>query len=372
MQMQDSNTNKMADSEKNYLAATSNDQSSNIVINENAGLSAGMTSDAKPAGPLGDEDIGYSPHNSANIEQVDPQTFVQRMSAGAKEAQEQLDAKFAQTHSHLNDFLGSQGANISEMVEPALKNANMSSITNDFMNAERRDLMSDDAFGDPYFTSNYNKLKEPTATIEQLSEPSKLSATINKNIDLDDANYEKIENANHYDKDYNDQYNDVKESPSISYNPSPTHKHPVTDALKEQENDKFISSEDLLGDYKDTVKSTVLNTGERSYGGFIENSGSIVTDLDADQPSDNREAKVASLHSGSFTKTTTSNDNNTAVTNKSPGVCLGAKTWPGNNKAASQQPQIISVEDIFYKYGLGESNFIYLKLINFKNLLFPQ
>lgn len=355
-QMQESNTNKVADKENTYLANAGDDQKDSIVINENAGISGGLPLDAKQTTPMDDEDFGYLPHNSANIEQVDPQTFVQRMSAGAKEAQEQLDAKFAQTHSHLNDFLGNQGGSISSMVEPALKHNNMAGLTNDFMNSERRDLMGDDGFGEAYFTSNYKKLKEPTTTTGPISEPSNLSEAMNKNNDFDENNYGNIDNGNHYGNDYNEQENNVKDSPSISYNPSPTHKHPVTDALKEQENDKFISSEDLLVDYKDTVQATVPSTLERSYGGFIEASASLVTDLDADQPSEPRDsqselAKAAAQSSGSLSKAIPSNNNNIAVANKSPGVSAGS-----NNglMAASQQPQIISVEDIFYKYGLGE------------------
>lgn len=366
MSMQDnqSKINKMADNDGLFMATGSDDQKPSMTMNENAGIPL----DGKTTGAVAGEDFGYMPQNTSSFGQVDPQAFVQRMSAGAKEAQEQLDAKFAQTSNDLNDFLGSQGGGMSG---PVLKDRNVTGLTNDFMNAERYNLLSDDNVGATYSNSHYDKLKEDFVATDLISGapmlvPSSLSATINETVDPEDTNYENSEVRTQYDSEDNEQAYNAQDSPSVSYNPSPTHKHAVTDALKEQENDKFISSEDLLGDYKESVKPPVASTAERSYGGFIESTPSLITDLDADQPLEHRDiqnnaAKPEVAASSPAAKPTTSSNSNISVTNKAPAACMGAaglSAWPGSGSgimgASQHQPQIISVEDIFYKYGLGK------------------
>lgn len=346
-----------------------------------------------------------------DIDPLDPQAFVQRMSAGAKEAQEQLDAKFSKNTSDLEDFLGQSTNNAKQGV---------ASLTNDFMNAERGFMASagdaakdiekkaaqavDDIFG--HFAGSGDNTFKPSAPVDGVA-----TTANNQFTEFDDDDDETTTAtpamttfgktaatgvvASNKDSD--------NDSPSISYNPSPAKKLPATDALKEQDNEKFISSEDLLGDFKD--ERTATPDSQASANNFsaplVKLQENKTTDLDADDfdddfvqaeiPKQPEPAMVATppvvepqptvaarpapvmipepvkeqpAPVKETKKETPPPTPVSVVTPAAPAPAPAPATAPVATKpsapkpssvTAAQQPNIVSVEDIFYKYGLGKS-----------------
>ncbi|KAL9929091.1 reticulon isoform 2-T2 [Glossina fuscipes fuscipes] len=314
-------------------------------------------------------DIGDQ--KDSDFEHIDAQAFVQRMSAGAKEAQEQLDAKFSQAKNDYDDFLGQNTQKIKQGV---------ASATSDFMNAERGfvgDILtkaekkaSETAgdilniarhlgSGDANFINQVAPVNSTTQNLigdNNLTSSGKTSSTVTGNA-----------NVNKKDSD--------TESPSISHNPSPAKKLPVTDALKEQDNEKFISSEDLLSDFKEDSQLSGKTSSQKQTD-VVKN----VIDLDTDDDDDFVQAEIPKMSEDLRPVTTTKIEPSVpakpiktevepikpkpaVIENKKPLVphapIVATKptttTVTVKKTLSSQQPQIISVEDIFYKYGLVES-----------------
>ena len=332
-----------------------------------------------------------------DFEHVDPQTFVQRMSAGAKEAQEQLDAKFSQTKDEVEDFFGQTNQNVKQGV---------AGVTHDFMNAERG-LMEgaadkakeiekkaaqavDDFFGS-HLGGGDGKYDAPLAPLTETVQ----SANNNINNFMDDINapmttFGKTSTqaptpaaptAPPASKDSDN------ESSSISYNPSPVKKIPATDALKEQDNEKFISSEDLLGDFKEERTSTPDSqaSAKVTTQPKAPQTQQHVPTTDLDNEDDDEDFVQAEIPAK---KETDQQIAAPVVEPPTPVVIPVAKpapvqpepvktqppiqetkketptpaivdTKPKASKTVNsqQQPNIVSVEDIFYKYGLGKCSF---------------
>ncbi|XP_037883585.1 reticulon-1-B isoform X2 [Glossina fuscipes] len=314
-------------------------------------------------------DIGDQ--KDSDFEHIDAQAFVQRMSAGAKEAQEQLDAKFSQAKNDYDDFLGQNTQKIKQGV---------ASATSDFMNAERGfvgdiltkaekkasetagdilNIASHLGSGDANFINQVASVNSTTQNLigdNNLTSSGKTSSTVTGNA-----------NVNKKDSD--------TESPSISHNPSPAKKLPVTDALKEQDNEKFISSEDLLSDFKEDSQLSGKTSSQKQTD-VVKN----VIDLDTDDDDDFVQAEIPKMSEDLRPVTTTKIEPSVpakpiktevepikpkpaVIENKKPlgphAPIVATKptttTVTVKKTLSSQQPQIISVEDIFYKYGLVES-----------------
>ncbi|XP_037823585.1 reticulon-1-like isoform X2 [Lucilia sericata] len=330
-----------------------------------------------------------------DFEHVDPQTFVQRMSAGAKEAQEQLDAKFSQSKDELEDFFG-QTSNAAKQ--------GVAAATNDFMNAERgfmnaagdkaKDIEKkaaqavDDLFGshlgsgDSKFeasapladnvqsaNNNFNNFMDDNAPMTTFGKTSTAAAAVSKDSDND--------------------------SPSISYNPSPVKKIPATDALKEQDNEKFISSEDLLGDFKEERTATPDSQASAKLPTQMKAAVTNLPTTDLDVEDDDEDFVQAEIPTKPVEQKTAAapiqEPTPVPVAKPAPIVPEPVKTQPPPSPATqapvvpetktetptpvvvdtkpktsstvtttktstnAQQPNIVSVEDIFYKYGLVES-----------------
>ncbi|KAL9926197.1 reticulon isoform 1-T1 [Glossina fuscipes fuscipes] len=311
-------------------------------------------------------DIGDQ--KDSDFEHIDAQAFVQRMSAGAKEAQEQLDAKFSQAKNDYDDFLGQNTQKIKQGV---------ASATSDFMNAERGfvgdiltkaekkasetagdilNIASHLGSGDANFINQVAPVNSTTQNLigdNNLTSSGKTSSTVTGNA-----------NVNKKDSD--------TESPSISHNPSPAKKLPVTDALKEQDNEKFISSEDLLSDFKEDSQLSGKTSSQKQTD-VVKN----VIDLDTDDDDDFVQAEIPKMSEDLRPVTTTKIEPSVpakpiktevepikpkpaVIENKKPlgphAPIVATKptttTVTVKKTLSSQQPQIISVEDIFYKYGL--------------------
>lgn len=333
----------------------------------------------------------------SDFEHVDPQTFVQRMPAGAKEAQEQLDAKFSQSKDELEDFFGQTSDSVKQGVAAA---------TSDFMNAERGLMSSagdkakeiekkaaqavDDLFGSHLAGNGDGKFEAPLAPLDNVP-------TANNNLDdfMDDNNpltsfgKTSTSSTNNANKDSDN------DSPSISYNPSPVKKIPATDALKEQDNEKFISSEDLLGDFKeertatpDSQASAKLPASQTKPAASAPAVPTTDLDLD-DDDEDFVQAEIPTSKPEEKIAAPVVEPVSVPVAKPAPVVPEPAKTQPPvvpepkkettptapvvtetKPKAATtptttttkvtnaQHPSIVSVEDIFYKYGLGKSKFL--------------
>uniref|UniRef100_A0A1I8NVZ8 Reticulon-like protein n=1 Tax=Stomoxys calcitrans TaxID=35570 RepID=A0A1I8NVZ8_STOCA len=338
--------------------------------------------------------LGGGGQKALDADPLDPQAFVQRMSAGAKEAQEQLDAKFSKNTNDLEDFLG-QGVNSAKQ--------GVASTTIDFMNAERgfkagagdaaKDFEKkasqavDDIFG--HFSSSDNNFK-PTAPIEGVA-----TSAFNQFDDFDDdepapamttfgktATTTASAVASNKDSD--------NDSPSISCNPSPAKKLPATDALKEQDNEKFISSEDLLGDFKDERTATPDSQASAA-NNFTTPLAKLqdpkTTDLDADDfdddfvqaeiPKPAEEHKFAAAapphiepaaavakpapfipepvkeqQPAAAVKETKKETPAAPAPTPAPAPVMKPSAPKPATTITTQQPNIVSVEDIFYKYGL--------------------
>lgn len=318
----------------------------------------------------------YFANEQKNIDFGDPQAFVQRMSAGAKEAQEQLDAKFAQKTDDFGEILSQAGKSAKQ---------GLSDLTTDFMNAERG------IFGEaplaPFATPAASApavastpAPVPAAVPAPIAAPKPVeedllgsfSSQPTTTVPLQPFEPSAPSKTNYYDDDSDDDFvskpsavpaaaaplapapataqsavvankDSDTDSPSVSYTPSPA-KKPITDALKEQDNEKFISSEDLLSDFKEERTATPPVAAKVAVAPPAKAADSkLITDLDDDEPV----AKPAVAP---------------VVPKAEPVKPAAPKVEPP--KAATQpkpqqekqqpQPKIVSVEEIFYKYGLGK------------------
>ncbi|XP_030383529.1 reticulon-1 isoform X2 [Scaptodrosophila lebanonensis] len=310
----------------------------------------------------------YFANEQKNLDFGDPQAFVQRMSAGAKEAQEQLDAKFAQKTSELDDFLGQAGKGVKQGV---------SDLTSDFMNAERS------FFGGvapaPAPNSAVAPVPPPDDDVEDLlgsfsdkptsqqPEPAQFapSAPAKSNfygVDdiLNKSTPPPATTAAAVAPIVGNKDSDT-DSPSVSYTPSPA-KKPVTDALKEQDNEQFISSEDLLSDFKEERTATPPFTAPLQPMSKVATSSAaaVVTDLDDDDnfeptftPKSEPAKPVAApvVPPPQVPKVEPPKAKPTTAAPPPP----PQKQQSQQPKSPQPQPNIVSVEEIFYKYGLVES-----------------
>ncbi|XP_036230968.1 reticulon-2 isoform X2 [Bactrocera oleae] len=371
------------------------------------------------------DDNSHTEHYFANeqkgidFEQVDPQAFVQRMSAGAKEAQEQLDAKFAQHD--FDDFLTNASKDLHSFGSQLQHDTKQG--VHDFMNAERG-LFS--GAGD--INKQTVEVSAPTAVPVTPNKPAEdaVKEADLLNFSVGDA-AEKHAPLQPFEEDFEIHfaptapasttttlYDDDLEigksfnsasvsnkdsdtdSPSLSCNPSPAKKNPVTAALKEQDNDKFISSEDLLGDFKDERTSTPdfqVKPKVTKPAAEVETATASVpiTDLDAEEEatsllSQPKHSQIEEIKEADNTNKATSSATlpvasataaaapkpaavsepfaakplaSTTTYNKDTTEVVKPKTAPPvppkESKPSHQhldQPKIVSVEEIFYKYGL--------------------
>ncbi|XP_043662798.1 reticulon-1 isoform X3 [Drosophila teissieri] len=208
----------------------------------------------------------YFANEQKNMDFGDPQEFVQRLSAGAKDAKLDLDAKFAQKTDDFEDFLRDAGKEVKQGI---------SGLTNDFMNAER-------GFSSPLAPFSETVAQAPVIPAQAPAVPA--PAPVEEDLlgsfsDQPSAPLQAFQptapsTANFYDDEEDDflgkpttaapaapaapvtKFNEDSdtESPSVSCTPSPA-KKPIVDALKDQDNEKFISSEDLVSDFKEEPRS---------------------------------------------------------------------------------------------------------------------
>lgn len=323
----------------------------------------------------------YFANEQKNIDFGDPQAFVQRMSAGAKEAQEQLDAKFAQKTDDFGGILSQAGKSAKQ---------GLSDLTTDFMNAERA------IFGEaplapftapaaatvpvvaptPAPVPVVAPTPAPAAAPAPIAAPKPVEEDLlgsfrsqpTATVPLQPFEPSAPSKTNYYDDDSDDDFvskpsvvpaaaaplvpapataqsavvankDSDTDSPSVSYTPSPA-KKPITDALKEQDNEKFISSEDLLSDFKEERTATPPLAAKVAPPKAA--ASKLVTDLDDDEPV----AKPAVVP---------------VVAKPEPVKPVAPKVEPpkatppqAQQQKQQPQPKIVSVEEIFYKYGLGK------------------
>lgn len=323
----------------------------------------------------------YFANEQKNIDFGDPQAFVQRMSAGAKEAQEQLDAKFAQKTDDFGGILSQAGKSAKQ---------GLSDLTTDFMNAERG------IFGEaplapftapaaatvpvvaptPAPVPVVAPTPAPAAAPAPIAAPKPVEEDLlgsfrsqpTATVPLQPFEPSAPSKTNYYDDDSDDDFvskptvvpaaaaplvpapataqsavvankDSDTDSPSVSYTPSPA-KKPITDALKEQDNEKFISSEDLLSDFKEERTATPPVAAKVTPPKAA--ASKLVTDLDDDEPV----AKPAVVP---------------VVAKPEPVKPVAPKVEPpkatppqAQQQKQQPQPKIVSVEEIFYKYGLGK------------------
>ncbi|KAH8377280.1 hypothetical protein KR093_004645 [Drosophila rubida] len=364
----------------------------------NAGSAANVSSDGAQ------DDNAHTEHYFANEQKKvdfglgDPQAFVQRMSAGAKEAQEQLDAKFAAaqqtTVDDFSDFLSQAGKSAKQGI---------SDLTTDFMNMERG------YFGDasapatapvpaPDPATATAPVTEPVPVVVPVTAavptaapvpaPAAAAATVPVPAAIPEPQqdllggfsqpeaavplqpFEPSAPANSQFYDYDDDDDDLSasavpvavpapvsvpvaaaaaaavaiaankdsdtDSPSVSYTTSPA-KKPITDALKEQDNEKFISSEDLLSDFKEEPRIATPPVA------VAAKAAALITDLDDDEVVAKPTVAIPSPVAAKAEP-------------KVEPVKSVPKVEPPKVKTPAadqqQQPKIVSVEEIFYKYGL--------------------
>ncbi|XP_018789595.1 PREDICTED: reticulon-1-B isoform X2 [Bactrocera latifrons] len=377
------------------------------------------------------DDNSHTEHYFANeqkdidFEHVDPQAFVQRMSAGAKEAQEQLDAKFAQHTNDFDDFLTNASKDLHSFGSQLQQDTKQG--VHDFMNAERGlfsgagdinkqtvevsapttvpvisnkpaehavkegDLLNFSVGDAAEKHAPLQPFEEDFETHFAPTAPAAPAPTVTTLYDDDLAIGKPSNSASASNKDSD------TDSPSLSCNPSPAKKNPVTAALKEQDNDKFISSEDLLGDFKDERTATpdfqVRPEVTKPAVQVKTTPGSVpITDLDAEEESTSlfsqpkhsqvEEIKETGNSSTKFSATlpvasataaaapkpaavsepiaakplapTTSNKDTTEIVKPKTAPPVPPKESKPSHQQLDQ-PKIVSVEEIFYKYGLVES-----------------
>ncbi|KRG02641.1 reticulon-1 isoform X1 [Drosophila mojavensis] len=307
----------------------------------------------------------YFANEQKNLDFGDPQAFVQRMSAGAKEAQEQLDAKFAQKADDFGDFLKQGVKDVKQ---------NVGELTSDFMNVERG------MFGDA------NKVAPPSAPAAASAPVAAAAAPVKPVHDQEEdlLGFKPVTSAplqpfeptapSAHDQFYDDDDDDFlikptpaaapvapvapapaptpavankdsdTDSPSVSYTPSPA-KKPIADALKEQDNEKFISSEDLLSDFKDVAATAAVPAPAAVP--IPSSTPALITDLD----DDDFVAKPAAKVEPPKVVPPKVEPPKVVPPKVEPAKPEPAKQQPPQ-KQQQQQPKIVSVEEIFYKYGL--------------------
>ncbi|XP_016973229.1 reticulon-1 isoform X2 [Drosophila rhopaloa] len=333
----------------------------------------------------------YFANEQKNLDFGDPQAFGQRVSAGAKDAQKQLDSKFAQEVDDFEGFLSDAGKEIKQGI---------SGLTTDFMNAERGFAAPLAQFAEapaPVAVAPTPVVPAPVAPTSAPAVPAPVPVEddlLGSFSDQPSAPLQAFQptapsKANFYDDEEDDflgkppssatpaapltnanQDSDT-ESPSVSYTPSPA-KKPIVDALKEQDNEKFISSEDLLSDFKEEPRTAVTAAPIPAPTPIVAApvapvakpppvpvavpvTTALVTDLDDEEvvfkPSVQEAPKAP------------------APAPKAPALAPEPKPEPPKPKeeppkpkavpvpaeSSPPQPKIVSVEEIFYKYGLVES-----------------
>ncbi|XP_068141744.1 reticulon-1 isoform X2 [Drosophila tropicalis] len=342
-------------------------------------LSAGDIVNAGNVSSGAQDDNAHTEHYFANeqknLDFSDPQAFVQRMSAGAKEAQEQLDAKFSQKTEEIDDFLKEAGQSVKQ---------NISDLTHDFMNAERGifgAVASPPGPVHPVDAPPAPPVAAPTVAPSVAAPPVAAPAIVApvQEADLLGSFSEKPSTAplqpfeatapsksNFYDDEYDDDDYLAKpapaavskpsnkdsdtESPSVSCTPSPA-KKPIADALKEQDNEKFISSEDLLSDFKEEraplppVKITA--PPPVSVAAVPIPAAALITDLDADD-----DFKPAKVEPKVEPPKPIVEPPKPKVEPAKPPKAVPVTLAASENQ---NQPKIVSVEELFYKLGLVES-----------------
>ncbi|XP_023177248.2 reticulon-1 isoform X2 [Drosophila hydei] len=325
----------------------------------------------------------YFANEQKNLDFGDPQAFVQRMSAGAKEAQEQLDAKFAQKADDFGDFLKESAKEVKQ---------NIGELTSDFMNVERG------MFGDA------SKAAAPSAAapaVAHAAAPVPVAAAVPaakpvQDQEADLLGFKPMNSAplqpfeptapTAHDQFYDDDDDDFlikptpaaavvapaapavantesdTDSPSVSYTPSPA-KKPIADALKEQDNEKFISSEDLLSDFKDVPASAAVPAPAAVPFPSSTPAPALITDLDDDEFVVKPASKVEPAKVEPPKVEPPKVEPPKVVPPKvEPPKVEPVKPEPAKQpqppkqqQQQQQHPKIVSVEEIFYKYGLVES-----------------
>ncbi|KAM8716011.1 hypothetical protein ACLKA7_002972 [Drosophila subpalustris] len=314
----------------------------------------------------------YFANEQKNVDFGDPQAFVQRMSAGAKEAQEQLDAKFAQKTDDFGDFLSQAGKSAKQGI---------SDMTTDFMNMERG-LFGDAPAPAPAAVAAPVPVAAPVATpapskhVEKEEQEEDLLGSFSKpstTAPLQPFEPTAPANSHFYDDEIYDDDDELlskptltasvvppqavsvpapapapvvankdsdTDSPSVSYTPSPA-KKPITDALKEQDNEKFISSEDLLSDFKEERTATPpVAVRAAAPAAPTSAPAPVVTDLDDDEVEIKPTVTITSIPKVEPVK---------PVSKVEPPKAMAPAQ---KQQQQQQQPKIVSVEEIFYKYGL--------------------
>ncbi|KQS70147.1 reticulon-1 isoform X2 [Drosophila erecta] len=223
----------------------------------------------------------YFANEQKNLDFGDPQEIVQRISGGAKDAKLDLDAKFAEKTDDFEDFLRDAGKEVKQGI---------SGLTTDFMNAERGFSSPLAPFSETVAQAPAIPVQAPAHVVPDPVAPASVAPTpavpapveedlLGSFSDQPSAPLQAFQptapsTANFYDDEEDDflgkpatsapaepaapvtkanQDSDT-ESPSVSYTPSPA-KKPIVDALKDQDNEKFISSEDLVSDFKEEPRS---------------------------------------------------------------------------------------------------------------------
>ncbi|XP_016995894.2 reticulon-1 isoform X2 [Drosophila takahashii] len=315
----------------------------------------------------------YFANEQKNLDFGEPQEFVQHLSSGAKE----LDTKISQKADDFEDFLRDAGKEVKQGI---------SGLTTDFMNAERgfaaplapfseapaapaapvRPAVPPPAVPAPAAPAPVEEdllgsfSDQPTAPLQafQPTAPSKA------NFYDDDDDEEEKEDEDFLGKPiaaapaapaaapltHANQDSDT-ESPSVSYTPSPA-KKPIVDALKEQDNEKFISSEDLLSDFKEAAAPAPISIPTPAAVApppvvakspvvpvAVPVTTALVTDLDDEEV----------VFKPSVQETTKPEPPKLKEEPPKP------KAVPVPSSSSPPQPKIVSVEEIFYKYGLVES-----------------
>ncbi|XP_052853204.1 reticulon-1 isoform X2 [Drosophila gunungcola] len=343
----------------------------------------------------------YFANEQKNLDFGDPQAFVQRISAGVKEAEKQLDAKFAHKVDDFEDFLSDAGKEVKQGI---------SGLTTDFMNAERNFAAPLAPFSEAPAPAVPVPAPAPVAPAPAVPAPAPAPpAPVEEDLlgsfsdqpssaPLQAFQPTAPSKANFYDDDDDDVDDEEEddflgkpaaqpappapltnanqdsdtESPSVSYTPSPA-KKPIVDALKEQDNEKFISSEDLLSDFKEEPRTTVTVAPVPAPTApvvvapvakpppvpvAVPVTTALVTDLDDEEvvfkPSVQEAPKVAPAPAQAPAPAAPEPKPEAPKPKEEPPKPKAVPV-PAVSSSSPPQPKIVSVEEIFYKYGLVES-----------------
>ncbi|KAH8352872.1 hypothetical protein KR084_006967 [Drosophila pseudotakahashii] len=332
----------------------------------------------------------YFANEQKNLDFGDPQEFVQRLTSGAKE----LDTKFAQKGEDFDDFLRDAGKEVKQGI---------SGLTTDFMNAERGFAAPLAPFSEAPAAPVRPAVPPPAVPAQAPVVPAPaVPAPVEEDLlgsfsDQPTAPLQAFQptapsKANFYDDDddveededflgkpiaaapaapvapaaplTNANQDSDTESPSVSYTPSPA-KKPIVDALKEQDNEKFISSEDLLSDFKEEPRSAPapisIPTPAPAAAAPVAPpvavakppvvpvaapvTTALVTDLDDDEVVFKPSVQEAPKKPAAEPKPEPPKPKEEAPKPKAVPVPVAVASSP-------PQPKIVSVEEIFYKYGL--------------------